>query len=86
MHGKFAAPAQSVSQARINRILETWLQMKMAEKAVFRRDIVQAVADAREGKNRPDVDERMMEMYEKMVEVWAYNEGWADAEKRMGKG
>ena len=73
-------------QARINRILETWMQMKMAEKAVFRLDIMQAVADAREGKNRPDVDERMKEMYEKMVEVWAYNEGWAAAERKMGKG
>lgn len=73
-------------QARINRILETWMQMKMAEKAVFRRDVMAAVDDARAGKNRPDVGARMMKEYEKLVEMWAYEEGWQDAVRRMGEG
>ena len=73
-------------QGRINRILETWMQMKMAEKAVFQKEVMDAVEDAREGKNREDVGERMLQHYEKMVEHWAYNEGMLDAMKVMGEG
>lgn len=73
-------------QGRINRILETWMQMKMAEKAAFRLEVVDAVTDAREGMTREDVGERMMQHYEKMVEHWAYEEGWQDAVKALGEG
>ena len=68
-------------QARINRILETWMQMKMAEKAVFQREIIDHMEAAREDKEREDVSDRMLEQYAKLIEHWAYEEGWADAMK-----
>ena len=73
-------------QGRINRILETWMQMKMAEKAEFRKTVMDAVEDARAGSDRPDVGDRMMKQYEKMVQHWAYDEGFFDALKREGEG
>lgn len=73
-------------QGRINRILETWMQMKMAEKMVFRKEVTQAVTEARAEMVRPDVGERMKEEYEKLHQHWAYLEGWQDAVKAMGEG
>ena len=72
-------------QGRINRILETWMQMKMAEKACFQREVVEALRDAREGKKREDVSDKMLGYYKEMMEHWAYEEGWADAMKAMGE-
>ncbi len=70
-------------QARINRILETWLQMKMAEKAVFQKEVMEAVGEAREDKNREDVGDFMKQQYAKLLEHWAYDEGFRDAMARM---
>ncbi|MCG6882253.1 MAG: BrnA antitoxin family protein [Silicimonas sp.] len=65
-------------QARINRILETWLQMKIAEKAVYQRDVMEALGDAIAEKNREDPGDFMKEQYAKLVEHWAYEEGFRD--------
>lgn len=65
-------------QARINRILETWLQMKIAEKGALVKDAMEALDEAREDKNRPEVGEKMKAEYEKLVEHWAYQEGLRD--------
>ena len=70
-------------QARINRILETWMQMKMAEKAVFKREALEAVAAARQDRDQPEVGDFMKEQYAKLVEHWAYEEGWQDALKAV---
>lgn len=70
-------------QGRINRILETWMQMKMAEKAVFQKEVMEAVGEAREERDRPEVGEFMQREYAKLVEHWAYEEGRQDALKRV---
>ncbi len=70
-------------QARINRILETWMQMKMAEKAALKKEAFEAMAEAREDRDRPEVGVFMKEQYAKLVEHWAYEEGWQDALKRV---
>ena len=71
-------------QARINRILETWLQMKMAEKACFQKEVMEAVEVARTDAKREDAGRQMEEVYAKLVEHWAYEAGWRDAVKRGG--
>ena len=73
-------------QARINRILETWMQMKMAEKAVFQKEIIDRLEEARADKEREDVGDKMLEHYAKLMEHWAYEEGWHDAKREMGVG
>ncbi len=73
-------------QSRINRILETWMQMKMAEKAAFQKEVLDAVSDARDEKDRPEVGEKMQAEYEKLVQHWAYAAGVRDAMRRMGRG
>lgn len=73
-------------QGRINRILETWMQMKMAEVSAFRIHVMDALKDAREGRKREDVSERMMEHYAEMLEHWAYDEGWQDGQRALREG
>lgn len=73
-------------QARINRILETWLQMRMADKAQFQRRVMARVQDARDDRDREDVGDKMKDEYEKLVDEWAYLEGFRDAMAREGKG
>ena len=72
-------------QARINRILETWLRMKMAETAVFRKEVIEAVGDARADARREDVGEGMQELYAKVLGHWAYEEGFRDGVERGGE-
>ena len=69
-------------QGRINRVLETWLQMKIAEKGELRKRVMERVRDAREDKNREDVGDKMQAEYETLVEEWAYMEGFQDAVRR----
>ena len=42
-----------------------------------------AVAEAREERDRPEVGDFMKEQYAKLVEHWAYEEGWADALEKV---
>ena len=69
-------------QARINRVLETWLQMRIAEKAVLRKEMMDAVGEAREDAKRPEVGDGMQKLYAKTLESVAYAEGFADAVRR----
>lgn len=69
-------------QARINRVLETWLQMRIAEKAVLRKEMMEAVGEARDDAERPEVGDEMQKLYTKTLESAAYAEGFADAVRR----
>ena len=65
-------------QGRINRILETWMQMKMAEKTDMYRDLLgQLEAD---GAARQDigVPDTVIANGKTLAENWAYNEGLQD--------
>jgi uncharacterized protein (DUF4415 family) len=73
-------------QARINRVLETWVQMKIAEKVQFQKDVMERVEEAREDKNREDPKAPIDEMREPLVQHWAYEAGWEAAVKAMGEG
>ena len=56
--------------ARINRILETWLQMKMAEKSVFMREVRDQLIEAMDESMRPDVGDEMMRVYQQLWDGW----------------
>jgi uncharacterized protein (DUF4415 family) len=73
-------------QARINRILETWVQMKMAEKVQFQKEIMERVGEAINDKKREDPKTPMEKLRAQLVEHWAYEEGWNAAVKAMGEG
>lgn len=70
--------------ARINRILETWVQMKMAEKSVFMRDVYDHVSAAEEDKRRPDAGDRMHEVYDAIWRQWREEEGAARTGAQAG--
>ncbi|MEM7752167.1 MAG: BrnA antitoxin family protein [Pseudomonadota bacterium] len=69
-------------QARINRILETWVQMKMAEKMCMQREVIDEVKAARADMDRPDAGRAMDEIGETLLKEWAYLEGWNNAMRR----
>ena len=71
-------------QARINRILETWLQMRMAEKPALQKRLMERVMEARADKDREDVSDGTVRLYEQMLESWAYEKGFKDA-MRLGE-
>lgn len=73
-------------QARINRILETWVQMKIVEKVVFQKEIMDRVSEAINDKNREDPKTTWEEMEETLVKHWAYDAGWAAAVREMRQG
>lgn len=72
-------------QARINRVLETYLQMKIADNVHFEMDMLEAIeqagADRRRPENGPDPEERRMALHEH----WAYTQGVLDASYSSGK-
>ncbi len=65
-------------QARINRILETWLQMKISEIETFRKEMIMRVAEANRypDRERTKHEAEMTREAEKLVEHWAYEEGF----------
>jgi len=72
-------------QGRINRILETWMQMKLAEKTEMYRDLLgQLEAD---GKVRLDegVPQGVIAGGKTLAENWAYNEGLRDGLAVLGR-
>lgn len=73
-------------QARINRVLETYMQMRIADKAIFRKELMAAATEAREDAERPAVGEEMQKLYARTLESTAYAEGFADAVRRYEKG
>ena len=65
-------------QGRINRILETWMQLRIAEKSELYRDLLgqlEADAIARLEEREP---EDVMAGGKTLAENWAYNEGLRD--------
>ncbi|MBT8458296.1 MAG: BrnA antitoxin family protein [Boseongicola sp.] len=71
-------------QGRINRILETWMQMKIAEKTGMYRDLMaQLEADgiARLENGEP---EDVVSGGKSLAENWGYNEGFRDGLEIMG--
>jgi hypothetical protein len=71
-------------QARINRILATWLQMKMAEmKALEMKHLeaLEATMEERDGPDPKDISDRRTNT---LAEHWAYWQGVKDAAPRDG--
>lgn len=66
-------------QARINRVLETYLQLKISENIAFEMDALEAIRkaakDRRLNEEAPDVAERRSSLYEH----WAYEQGVMDS-------
>ena len=62
--------------ARINRILETWLQMKISEIEEFRAEMIARAKAAREDEDRPEEAKFLDRQAEALVEHWAYEEGF----------
>lgn len=73
-------------QARINRILETWLQLKMSEKAVLRKETLEWVLQAMDEKNGAKMSERVKAEYERLVKDVAYEEGRLAGLRERGEG
>ncbi len=73
-------------QARINRVLETYMQMRIAERAGLQKEITEALEEARADAKRPEVGQEMKKIYAKVLETAAYAEGFADAKRRYEKG
>lgn len=72
-------------QARINRILETWMQMRMSGKMALRRSIIEQLEQARKEIDKTDLAQTIDAETEKLVEYWAYTEGWHAALKSVGR-
>ena len=64
-------------QARINRILELWLQMQIAKPWHEEREIVEWAADAAEEMRRADYEEDEVDEYKiRLLEGLAREKGW----------
>lgn len=66
-------------QARINRVLETYVQLKIAEHVALEIDMLEAIAKAAEDRRRPEegsteLDGRRLALHEH----WAYAQGIMD--------
>ena len=72
-------------QARINRVLETYLQMKIAENVNFEIDMLDAIEQAGEDgrcpTENPDLDDKRAALHDH----WAYVQGTLDACYRGGE-
>ena len=71
--------------ARINRVLETWVQMKIAELKAFEMDQIAAIKAARiecEAEEPEDQSERQIE---ELHDHWAYLQGVIDTEAKLAK-
>ncbi len=66
-------------QARINRVLETYMQLKIAENVALERDMLDAIAKAGADKRRPDRDAGLEDRRMKLHDHWAYTQGVMDA-------
>ncbi len=65
-------------QGRINRILETWMQMKMAEKAGMYRDLLDQLEMDGVARLNDGVPQNVITGGKTLAENWAYNEGLKD--------
>lgn len=65
-------------QGRINRILETWMQMKMAEKTEMYRDLMGQLDHDRQAYLTEEAPEPLAQTRKTLAEHWAYNEGLRD--------
>ena len=71
--------------ARINRVLETWVQMKIAEMKAIEMDQIAAIKAARiecEAEEPEDQSERQIE---ELHDHWAYLQGVIDTEAKLAK-
>ena len=65
-------------QARINRILETWMQMKMAEKTGLYRDLIGQLEVDGHARLDTGEPEDIVAGGKSLAENWSYNEGLID--------
>lgn len=67
--------------ARINRILETWMQMKMAELKALEMQLVDALSVTQADCTAPDPEDWETVKLEKVAESWAYRQGYEAGQK-----
>ena len=65
-------------QGRINRILETWMQMKIAEKTQMYRSLLDQLDHDREARLDGREPDNIDAVGKSLSEHWAYNEGLRD--------
>lgn len=74
-------------QARINRILATYMQMKIAENVALEIGMLEAIEEASADTRRPAGNPGLEARREALHDYWAYDQGVMDAiakPKRMG--
>ena len=71
-------------QARINRVLELWLQLRISQRVQSQRTMADFYASTMEDRRREDPKGRLEEHYEWLKGHYAYEEGLRDA--KAGKG
>ena len=65
--------------ARINRLLATWVQMKIAEKVELEKDMLEAIEQADSESRATGTTTEMAKGRKKLHEHWAYAQGQLDA-------
>ena len=73
-------------QARINRILETWMQMKMADYEAFKKSVMERATDAIGEKDAEWDGFGMQEHYAALMQDWAFLEGMRVGKMQGGEG
>ncbi len=67
-------------QARINRILETWVQLKMAEIREVEMTMTEALRPTITQCKAPEKDNPETAMLKDLAETWAYKKGFEDGQ------
>ena len=65
-------------QDRINRILETYLQMKIAENVAFEMDMLEAIEKSGDDRKRPEENGELERRRMALHDHWAYVQGVMD--------
>lgn len=71
-------------QERVNRILATWVQMKIAEKVVFEKDMLNLLEETAGEASASDDASEMTRRRSALHEHWAYLQGVLDATEHAG--
>ncbi|MEM6386524.1 MAG: BrnA antitoxin family protein [Pseudomonadota bacterium] len=72
-------------QARINRILETWVQMKMAELKEIELGFLEALEITRSERRVPDPEDWIEVQRRELAKDWAYQRGVEDGRAGFAK-
>jgi uncharacterized protein (DUF4415 family) len=67
-------------QARINRILETWVQMKMADLKELEMKYLDALEVSRAERDAPEPEDWLAARERELAKDWAYQQGYEDGQ------